>query len=34
MFERMEPPPEGGGPEGQEGLNGPSSTQPDNLGNL
>lgn len=36
MFQRMEPPPEGGGTEGQagQGLNGLPNTQPDNLNNM
>lgn len=36
MFQRMEPPPEGGGSEGQagQGLNGLPNTQPDNLNNM
>lgn len=36
MFQLMEPPPEGGGTEGQagQGLNGLPNTQPDNLNNM
>ena len=36
MFQRMEPPSEGGGTDGQggQGLNGLPSTQPDNINSM